>query len=263
MIQEAIKHVAERAIENAAARVLKVPGEPLDVVYIDVPGKPLERRICEPAPRNYTARTLTGLCEQINHFNNDFVPDGGICVFVGRSEVVVSIGEDVRRDHISMPLVFSQPFAWLREATQTGRSLTQKELVWLLRSTFRNDVVPASFCTDIRQVRFTGGSDGQSDVGNGSEALRKSVQASMAMGSGSALPEEIAVYASVYEGIADVDMRFRVIVAVDVNLSEQKFILKVLPGEVERCEIDAVSNIAEYIRETCKGVTVFVDSAME
>lgn len=263
MIQEAIKHVAERAIENAAARILKVPGEPLDVVYIDVPGKPLERRVCEPAPRNYTARTLTGLCEQINHFNNDFVPDGGVCVFVGRGEIVVSIGEDVRRDHVSMPLVFSQPFEWLREAKDNGRTLTQKELVWLLRSTFRNDVVPASFCTDIRQVRFVNGSDGHSEVGHGSEGLRKSVQASMAMGSGNALPEEIGMFALVYEGVAEIETRFRVNVAVDVNLAESKFVLKVLPGEVERCEIDAVSNIAEYIRETCKGVTVFVDSAME
>ena len=262
MIQEAIQQIAEMAREANKTSVLIVPNEPKDVYHLVHKGGTIERRTAEPRPREYRASSLTGLCQQINYFNtaDATLP---ICVFVGRGQIVVSLDEKERRESIRMALDDTEGFKLL-EGMKAPRKFDQKSLIWTLRTTFNERVAPADFLPDVRQLRFKSGDDGEATVGVGNESLRRSVQQSVAMG-GKDLVGRITIEAEVYDGLPEIvaslskkDPTFDV--AVDVDLTEQKLVLKTMPGECEQALIDAHEAISEYIVGQCPGVTVFVDS---
>lgn len=258
MIQEAIEKVQQMVRDEKRMQVVVVDREPKDVFWlVDKDGK-AERKVAEPAPRSYTATSLTGFCHQLSHFAT---PGNKIAVFVGRGCVTALLDEETRRDRITLKLRETQAFQFLAAAQESAKVLSQKDLIWELRTRFRSQVAPADFLADIRQLRFRSGDEGEATVQTGNESLRRNVQASVVAG-GKDIAEAIDLDAAVYEGTPEIedDTSFRV--AVDMNLSEQKFQLRTLPGESESALLATHEKIREYILGTVINVRVFVDSAV-
>lgn len=263
MISEAIKSIQKMVQDGNTTTMFTVPSEPKDVYFLDNhDGNPV-RHLAEPAPRRYRATSLTGLCQQIKYFHSFVNEKFSICVFVGRSRVVVLMDEDSRRESIVLTLADTQGFSWLSQAQSTPKNISQKSLIWELRSRFASQVSPANFLPDLRQLRFKSGDEGESTVGVGNGTLRRSVQAGVMMGDGKQLAEKIGIYASVYEGVPEIAGSIEFDVSIDVDLSKQEIIVKTNPGECESAILATHESIAAFINERCLGVTVFVDSSPE
>lgn len=265
MITEAIDRIQALAEDAKTATLLAVPQEPKDVYFIDTHnGQEPKRHVAEPAPRRYRASSLTGLCQQINYFSSeDNATEWNICVFVGRNRVAVLLGEYERRESIVLTLADTQGFSWLSQAQNTQKNISQKSLIWELRSRFASNVSPANFLPDLRQLRFKSGDEGESTVGVGSDTLRRSVQAGVMMGDGKQLAEKIGISVGVYEGVPEIDGSMEFNVSIDVDLSKQEIIVKTNPGECEAAILETHERIVNFIRAHCPDVTVFVDSSPE
>lgn len=248
MIKEAINYVAmeaERRAHNERKFVYE-PREPEHIYFTVRPDGTVERCVADPAPRDYTARSIAGLCAQVTELIKT-MPDGPVCIFVGRENVVAVLGELDRRDRVTLPLRLTEPYKVLAD----GRALAgvkQNALLWILRSCFRNNVHPLSFVPDIKQIKFRSNTDSQSDVGQGRQSIGKSVMAEM-LGVAGELPEEIQLVCPVYEDLGDPELvtEFTCYCAVGINLADQEFTVKPMPGEVESGALKSGVKIAERI----------------
>lgn len=269
MIQEAIEKIQEMVEATQRVQVIDLPKEPADVYGLVLADGTFSKETAEPKPRQYKATSLTGLCQQIKFFNDQMLgvprdtadPNLRPVVFVGRGMVKVLLGEEERRHSITMDLFHSLGFSFLREAQANAKSLDQKTLVWELRTRFCGNISPANFLPDIKQLRFQSSSDGEATVQTGRESLRRHVQAGVVMGDAKELAEVVVIGCPVYDGLPEIGGAANFEVAVDVNLSEQKLVLRTMPGECEIALISAHEAIVDHIKTACPGVTVFVDSA--
>lgn len=276
MIKEAIAHIEQLATKRDNLRAFTVPQEPADVYFMEHVEENGERvsirRVAEPKPRAYTASTLTGLVAQIAYLYGEFgggnetsSPDGAFAVFVHGGVVTLVAGEASRRHKVKLSLPFSEAYQAIRRMVGAGFGCDQRSLLWAFRTVFAGEVGPAGTIADFKQIRFKSRDDGASDLKVGKESLGRDVEMEITAG-GKELPETIQINATVYEGVPELagvpGWKARFDVAVDVNLAEKQFVLKVMPGVLELAMIKADQMIADEIQRLVPdGVHVLVGSS--
>lgn len=253
---QTVDRIIELAGKSQRAAIVPCPAMPRDRILIehtpgDVKGFDVPR-----GPVKDGASTIAGLCQQIN----DIGEDPGVClVFVGNDKIRVVFDED-RRDSIEMALPWSEPFAALsKPEALTG--LPQKDLVWLLRTTFRGTFAPAELLPTVRTIKFTAAGQSDSDIQHGRESMGKALQQEV-VGAGT-LPEEVQFTVPVFADLVHESNFFSasVLCALDIDLERQRFTLKPLPDELAVARRQANVWVCERIRGLCPRALVFEASS--
>ena len=245
MIREAIEKVQALACEATGRVLFKADAEPKDVYFIRQPDGTLVRHVAEPSPRNYTATSLPGLCDQVRHFAGGMED---VCIFIGDTAIRAVLGEAARRHSVVLPLACTEGYSLLQQAATELAELSQADLLWILRTSFRGNVHPATLIPDIKQIKFRSSSNADTELGQGRASIGKSVMAEM-VGAGGELPEEIQLVCPVYEDLGDAELKleYTFLLALAVNLAEQEFTLKPLPGEINAARLKVGEAIAERL----------------
>lgn len=251
--------IAPIEIEGRTDRVW-VRGPDGTLTQQDVPLPP-------PELRAYEANSVEGFCQQVLHLAPKFKDAGGVAVFVGaeangRGKIAAVLGEHERREEVVMELVPHPAAVKLAEwEADNGCEIEQRDLLWLLRTTFANAVQPASFVPAIRQVKFRVNTAADSSVQIGRESMGKSVDAEMVQGSdavGEELQLKMPVYTNVREEAGPAGF---VVCQLDILIGKQKFKIKPWAGEVTARREAANRAIAATIRTKLGEAAVVFESS--
>lgn len=257
--EQAIQKIQTGYADSVRPFVMHTPAEPKHVYRVGFPGDgnraaSVGRVEVEPAPRNYQSESLEGLCGVVVDLANKFVDRGGVRVFAGRARVLAILGEDVRRDSVTMMLSISEPFQTLIDASEDLDGIAQADLLWTLKSQFRNNVAPASFLPNLKQMRFKRDTAGTSDMSPGRESLGRQVMAEIVGATGD-FPETVTLTCPMYSNLPTAPMA-TVECALRVNLEQQTFTLKPIDGELDRVRGEFDAWLAKELEGRLNGAAV-------
>lgn len=205
-----------------------------------------------PGPTSGRALTLTGLVQAVNRYREEYP---GAVVWCGSRGVVAVLNDKDRRNNIAMQLTCSQAFAALMDWENHLRAQSQKQLIWLLRTTMARNVIDPSLLPTLRQMKFTRNRDAETDIKVGRESLGTKVLSEVASGGGN-VPETVSFSGDVYGNVDEVPTTFNIETALDIDLEEGTFTLKPDPDEVKAALIDADRSIAAWLRKELGDITV-------
>lgn len=257
----AVTNIERITKEAARAVVLSVPGEAPGHAWIQNPGENAERVELVAQPRKYSAFSLDGLRGQIDHFASEGDGSASVLALVGRGRVTVMLDEAETRLHrLTMDLPVSKPFAFLTSLANSVQKYDQKQVVWALRTQIGADnIMPTDLLARLKSLKFTQSSDGNSDIKVGRESMGKQVVAAV-VGGGKDLPESCVLSVPVYADLVlsgEVQMQ-PIECAIDIDIAEATFIVKPMPGELERAQRETDEAIRRYIAATVEASNVKV-----
>ena len=258
----AVQHIERITKEAARACVLSVSGEAPGFAWLQNPGGEAKRVRLESQPRKYSAFSLDGLCGQIDHFAAEGNGSASVLALVGRGRVTVLLDENETRLHrLTMELPISKPFAFLTTLSNTVQKYNQRDVVWALRTQIgaENIESPDDLLTRLKSLKFSQSSDGGSDIAVGRESMGKQVVAAV-VGGGKDLPESCVLSVPVYADLVlsgEVQMQ-PIECAIDIDIAEATFIVKPMPGELERAQRETDEAIRRYIAATVEASNVKV-----
>lgn len=256
ILRESLERIIGLAGAAQRAQILPCPAMPRDRVLIEHQPGNVQGFDIPRGPVKDGASTIAGLCQQINATGED----PGVCsVYVGNDRVRVVFDDD-RRDSIEMALPWSEPFATLSKA-EAITGLPQRELVWLLRTTFRGVFAPAELLPTVRKITFKAAGQSDTEIQHGRESMGKALQQE-AIGAG-AIPEEVRFTVPVFADLVHEENFFsaNVLCALDIDLEKQRFTLKPLPDELAVARRRANVWLCERIRSLCFKALVFEASS--
>jgi hypothetical protein len=218
--------------------------------------------------RCYTADSLQGVVAQVEYLHAEAGDDKGeegatsTTVFVG-SRITVCLDErGSRRDRCAMQLENSEQFDSL-ESLQGERPMSQKELIWMLTSRFRDNILTTDFLPTIRNIKFKSSSEGTARVQHGDESLGASIETEAVTGKdGGTLPDMVEFEVPVFEFLdITVAPTAKIRCAVKFNIQEKTIVVRPEPGQLAIARAKAIQEIAEYLSKSVpQGVIVLLDS---
>lgn len=221
----------ESLVKDAnAVQVMKATEEPPHVYYLRE-GTMVRRVEAAPPVVGHVASTLETLAEKAaDTVTGDEEPgEADSQIWVDRTGVVLLLDGD-RRDKVTFTLSLSEQIQKLTTIGQT--SYTQKDFVFLLRTTFRDclglagDLLPI-----VRKVKFNATQGGESEVKHGSVSLGKTLTAELT-GTGT-LPEYVTLALPVFAQAGVQAVRSMVQCALEPDAATCTFRLVPLPGQIE------------------------------
>lgn len=176
----------------------------------------------------------------------------GATLWVDGKAVTLSIDDSDRRDTVTMALTPTPERLALQ--TFSGKWLGQDDLISALRRDLRFIHARDVFLASVRKIRWASSDAGEATVQHGKESLGRQVEKSVA-GLDAAFPEEVTCAAKSYVGVDSEPYPF--VLTVDVNLTEHRFRLTVLPGQLDESALFAREFIASQFADI-KGLTVLL-----
>ena len=237
-------------------------GEPSHVYYLRN-GDELTRMEAESPVIGHVTSTLETLADKAA----DVVKDEGFVegepsnaqIWVDRSGVVLLLDGD-RRDKVTFNLTLSEQLVKLSQII--GTRFTQKDFVFLLRTTFRDCLTLAGDLLPIvRKVKFSNNQSGESEVKHGSSSIGKSLTAEIT-GTGT-LPEYVNIALPVFSQAGVQSVRSVVSCALEPDAATCTFQLVALPGQIEQAVGDGENQVRAKLlglleQRKAGGVSVFM-----
>ncbi len=255
MHPDLIREIEER---TRKPKVVSCSGMPGRNVLLDKGEGPPEILEIPPACRLYEVSSITGLADTVSYLHQESQEGQSTCVFVGTHITVCMDERGGRRDLATMSLPVSTQFGRLR--MMSGEvEMTQRELVWLLTSVFRDNMLTADFLPTIRSLKFTSNNEGTSKVQHGEESLGASIEEQVVSGKdGGTLPDMVEFEVPVFDTIdLDFEPTCRIRCAVRFNAQDKMIVVKPEPGQLEGAVAKAVSEISERLTSLVpEGVSV-------
>jgi hypothetical protein len=149
-------------------------------------------------------------------------------VFIGRAGIVAVRDLADRRETASCVLPMTEPFSWISGRASQG-SMSQAELVRILRITFAGCLADSNLLFMVRQLKFEAASTSLSSIQHGKESMGKSVDAAT-FSEGRELPEGTRLTMPAY---LNYGLVVPVQCALEVLVKEQQFKLIPLPGQID------------------------------
>lgn len=154
-----------------------------------------------------------------------------------KSLIAVLDDVDDRYDTVTLPLVYSETYAWLMEVGK--KQFDQRNFVSALK-TILIGCVSESLLPAIRKVEVASASKMQSEIAHGRERGTKEFAAEMANAAN--IPEIVSVACRVYDAV-DIAFSVNVRCSLDIKLPEMEIRFVPLPNELTK----AVADTQEYI----------------
>lgn len=238
-------------------------GEPSHVYYLRN-GDELTRMNAEPPVVAHVASTLETLADKAaDTVTGDVGDEQGPLVesqiWVDRSGVVLLLDSN-RRDKVTFNLTLSEQLVKLSQII--GTRFTQKDFVFLLRTTFRDCLTLAGDLLPIvRKVKFSNNQSGESEVKHGSSSIGKSLTAEIT-GTGT-LPEYVNIALPVFSQAGVQSVRSVVSCALEPDAATCTFQLVALPGQIEQAVGDGENQVRAKLlglleQRKAGGVSVFM-----
>jgi hypothetical protein len=234
MFAELLQEMQKQAQQTLAPQVVQFDPT-LDHAY-RLPDGTLEFVAAEKK-RNHRIETLADLAE----FSKRFTDAADASFWYSENGVVFCV-DDAHRDDKARIYLPSSP-QWLAVLDLAkGKAMSQRDLIQLLRTTFRDCLGKAGdLVKNLREIRWKSAEDGSSTVQRGKASIGKTIQQEIA-GLGE-IPEYVTLTVPFWAN--------RVLVYVDVECSldpdeaTQTFKFVPLPGKIDR----AVEMALDYLQE--------------
>lgn len=231
MLQEAIQTIQELAVEGARSaqpRIIQIPGDPRRV-YVDVAGTGgWEERRLPPPKRSHLVSTIEDLARlALAAHESDLDPAVWHCA--ERVQLVFSQSDPW--DLATVPLVKTPQ--WQTLERHAGRApLRQREMLSLLRVDLAGCLATPRLIAAVSHVNFRAVAGGESIIQQGRESLGRQIESEV-QGVKEQIPERETLRVPLYENVGEREMKWDVECDLEVNASEQVFVLRPLPGQLE------------------------------
>jgi hypothetical protein len=239
MIADGIKAITELASKSVSG-ILECKQEPPGVYYLRQGDGSLHRVIADTQPVSHQADSL----KTVVNFANRYAERAAI--WIEEDKVTCLIDEKVGGNHVSIDLPFSEPFQFLQSVAKDWKSkpLTQAELVLHLRTTFYGCLSSSDdLLACARNVRFRTTAESSGAIDRGKASVGKSIE--QAVSGTKEMPEAtsfaIPLYSDKFGFTAVVD------VAIEINMTQERFYIIPIHGEIENAYQEARSAIAEFV----------------
>lgn len=245
--------IGQQAVGGQNARVIPIPGA-AHRFLLQSPSGLLSEREVTPPPREHQARslqTVLELAKQHSLFAPPTVPlkvDAGalpaVAIWYSRNRVVALLDDATRRDRIYLPLEASPQLKKLAELERTATLLTQREIIFLLRTLFHDCL---GRCGDLlgvlRTAKIKRSEDGLATVQHGKSSVGRSMQAELT--GLASIPEylvlDVPLFASVFA------YRGQIHCALEIDVATERFQILPLPKQIELAISEAEEAIGEEI----------------
>ncbi len=161
--------------------------------------------------------------------------------------VILQCDEDASRawpDQDRAVMRFKLANAFQRLRTINGASLSQADLVHVLRVDWRGHVIEPDFLAAVRSIKFRRAVSGYSDIQQGKESLGRDVENEVT--GAAAIAETIHLQLPVYSN-RDLDAEFPVAVDVDVDPQNERFRLSTVGDEMVQIEAAAGAKVRDQL----------------
>lgn len=236
--KDSLEFLASKFGPPPGARIVSAPAEPKDRYYVQEADGTLTLKQAYPPPVSHCAGSLETLVEWAK------AQDAPI-IWHSRKEVVATnYPGNPAADACKMPLSASPQFAFLSSIAgeSGGRSFDQASLIRALRTSLYGSF-PIELLANVRKINLQKGKTVAAEQQRGKVSLNRSDIAEMS--GANDLPEVIQFDVPVFSA-GTIQARAIVRCDLDLNAETERFVITVLPGEIER----AWSDGEDWIRGT-------------
>lgn len=214
-------------------------------------------------PEIYKSNSLTGLVQVVKEYRErkeESQPRLGVTP----AGVSGFLDADSMYDLCYCPFKLTNTFGFLYNATNArGVEMTQKELVWLLRTTLDNAFEPQNFAAQAKALKFSTNSMGSATLKHGNETHDAQIEQMVSGQDNSIIPETILVTCPVFDGaeFRDDDFCTSVRVDIDVDAVGKKFTLLPRSDDINAAFENVVKRSCDFLdsRIDDESVVVYQD----
>lgn len=254
MTAEAVKLIQEKAVEAEAAWFHTTSNDPYAFYrrQRNADGSDeLVREEMKRRSRSYQFNTLDDLAKAIEQFAGT----KQVLVLCGESSIQAILQEsDAKRDILRMPLCITSQCKSLLHLHKEHVPFNQRTFISLLRVQL-NGCVDSTIISQIRTLKFSKSSTGESDLQPGKETLGNEVSMAAVTGhSGTALPDTIELQVTPFEEFPEGEgFTFAVKCALDLDIEAAEFRLIPLAGELPQMLRFVLREIADRLTQSLDG----------
>lgn len=238
-IAQGIKEIERLANAAQTLRTLALPGEPTGKYLIVSPDGTYTAHEPSRPLHGEVLASPAELRQFILSLRNSVQPPEADMVFYDEARVVYVYDFQQRRDRAVCPLAKSETMRAV-EGLVGHHTFSQREIVRLLRVTLREGFDNPGLLQMLREVKWTNAGEAGASLQVGRESLgRQVVQAVVGV---DAMPDEVALYVRVYEGLP---YRATVRCYLEADVGAQRFTFVPFPGEIRAAVDVALGQIHE------------------
>jgi hypothetical protein len=235
---QAIDKISALATAAQKTTTLAVNQEPAGYYYLIGPdGK---ATLTEAKP-GWHAEKLATPAQLRDFIKGTTMGEGAL--FYDEQRVTYVYSLDDRRDRATCDLKKSPQYLWLETAAAKPVVLSQRDFIRTLRVLFRGCVGESNLLPLVRDLKFTGASEGAGNIQHGRESIGRSI--TNAVTGQSAIPEEVALTVPVFENHP---LRARISCALEVVPQDQTFQLIPYPLEVHQAMDAALADVVATLK---------------
>lgn len=194
-------------------------------IYFLKHGDSLERKVAEPAVRGHTAASI----DTVVFKAADTTAESQAEIWCDRDGVTLLLDGN-RRDTVHFGLNLSEQIEKLK--SMASLSLSQKDIIFTLRTTFADSLGNSELVPILRNVKFNLNQSGHSDLSQGKSSVGKEITAEVTFTK--ALPEYVTFFVPVFSQANMQQVRENVRCALEPDPTTSTFKLVALPGQIEK-----------------------------
>lgn len=187
----------------------------------------------------------------------DFVQDEDACVkpevFHSSTQLVALCDRNDRRARATLELVTTTRWDMLSGLALKPASMDQKTVLRFLRHELAVEGID-HVITALRRLDFMRRSDGTATIGHGKESLGRNVE--LAVQNAENIPERFRIVVAPYS-TPGANQNVEVEMSLELDLEQQRVILRVLPDEIARGEATIQSHVRNTLIEALDNVPIF------
>ncbi len=250
MAVDAVKPIELTQIEDPR-KVRFMNPRTMEVVEVSVPPGAREHRVASIDDFIAAAKAAA---------DGEWRADAAPIIWFADKQLVLVVDDADRHDLITTPLIQSPHYLTLSQydakAGEPVKRISQKSFIELLKLTLRNCVVHGDeLLKAVRGIKFQKTENGGANVGRGKESMDADVVAEVV--GWADVPEEWQVTFPVYWNEGERENVLSVLCHVDVDLDEQKFIFRPIPGEMDLALEKAKSMIRERLEAGTQDIPIY------
>lgn len=247
MLAELVTKLEALAVAASTPKFLQHPMDPRTAVLVAN-----GQHVMGPVPGPMRDHQL----ETIGSFL-DFVQDEDACVkpevFHSSTQLVALCDRNDRRARATLELVTTTRWDKLTILAQTPASMDQKAVLRFLRHDLAAQGIDHVIAA-LRRIDFMRKSDGTATVGHGKESLGRNVE--LAVQNAENIPERFRIVVAPYS-TPGANQNVEVEMSLELDLEQQRVILRVLPDEIARGEATIQSIVRNTLIEALDNVPIF------
>jgi hypothetical protein len=249
MLKEAIDYIYGKSEALSQAKAAKeIPFLSDGRTKVFEMGGTLQERPIAPKLRGHAVESVFDLCVAANKWGQLGT------VWINEHGITLVIDDSDRRESVYLPLNKTQIFNKVEELHQKPK-MEQAVLVRLLRREFRNSPEATNVLAAVRKVKFRKNESGYSNIQHGEESMGREVEAEVS--GATDIPDSLVLPLAVYGNPGERENIVSVGFDLEVDVHEQRFVLKPMPDEVQFAIEASLASIKKVIAAAVpKEVTV-------